>query len=204
MTELLDRPATIERDQSVADYSRVPVSAENFEAADIPTDTFQFDYNKYVEDYEARKIAERLEQLTIIGAKADELAGYIGTEAYEHMKRAYDAYVEPINQRWGEEFDTELIDLLCVLLIKRKDLTLVVRPGTQLFWLDRFKRMIEGIPYAQDELFISEDNDIDDPPRQLHPGRPDKDKIQLHVYTVADSKMKMQQLALTQAIDLAA
>lgn len=194
MTELLDRPIGAE-----AKHPGI-VSPELLVAAGIPTDTYQFDYNNYVEGYEARKTADRLDQLSIIGDKADELSRHIDSDDYDQLKRAFDAYVAPINQAWGAEFDEDILNYLSALLIGHKDITFVIEPKTELFWFDRLKSMVNGIPYDQDEHYIDEDGTE----RQAHPGRPDADKIELRVYTIPDSMVRMRKLALAQSVHLAA
>lgn len=197
MSEL---PTAIEPEKSGGKKRLELLSPEMLEAAGIPNNTFQFDYNGYVEKYEADKAEERSFELRRIAAMSEELDRRRDTDSYANARQAYDDYVHPINRVWGQEFDADLINILAALLILNKDITFVVKPGTELFWFDRLEREIHGIPYDQDEHFIDERKKE----LQAHPGRPDMDSIKLHVYELLDSTAALGQAVLARSINLAA
>lgn len=177
------------------------LSTEELEASNIPADTFQFGYNDYVEKYEASKKDERAMELAAIHAMAKELAKSTSHEEYQERLRTYSEYADPINARWGNEFDNDIINLTQAILIGHKDVTFVVKPGTKLFWYDRLVGEIKGIPYDQDTHYWDDEDQVE---VQAHPGRPDKDRIELHVFELANSASKMSSLALKQTTELAA
>ena len=177
------------------------LSAEALEASNIPADTFQFNYNEYVEKYEASRKDERAMELAAIHAMSKELAKSNSHEEYQERLRTFHEYADPINARWGNEFDNDIINLVQTLLISHKDMTFVIKPGTHLYWYDRLSAEIKGLPYDQDSHYWDNDDEVE---VQAHPGRPDKERINLRVYELADSASKMSSFALKQTTHLAA
>lgn len=177
------------------------ISAADLEALNIPANTFQFDYNNYVEKYEASKKDERAMELAAIHAMTKELAKSDSDGEYQDRLKTYHQYAGPINARWGYEFDDDIINFIQTVLISHKDITFVVRPGTHLYWYDRLIGEIKGRPYDQDEHYWDYD---ENEWAQVHPGRPDKDSIEIHVYEMPDAASKMSALALKQTTELAA
>lgn len=166
------------------------------EFEEIPHNSYIFDYHRYVATYERSKTQERGQLLEEIGRQADELECSIGKPAYMELRRRFDAFVEPINNRWGAEFDRDIIGLITTILILHKDITFVMQSNAELYWYDRLVDQIKGTNPNEDEWF-------EDPNygwQQKHPGRPDKAKIKLRILRLSDEAIEtdsgMQKLEL--------
>ncbi len=202
MPELVKNLPNIELEELEIKQRPRAVSPEDLEAAGISADTFQLDYTNYVEWYEEKKREGRALSLAAIQAMADKLAETNDPAIYARRLQEFNNFADPINQAWGREFDDDIIKYLEVLLIMHKDLTIVMRPGTRLYWYDRLMGEINGKPPEDDAYFqYDEDKGENNNWYQEHPGRPDRPGIKINTYEQPDSTTKMRHLALVRTVE---
>jgi hypothetical protein len=170
------------------------VSAEDLAAKGISEETFQFDYNRYVETYEASKHEERALNLAAIQAMADTLAETEDPNVRSQRSQEFHNFADPINDTWGKEFDRDIINFLEAMLIMHKDLTIVMLPGTQLYWYDKLKNEVYGSPSNHDTYYYVEETGQH---YQDHPGRDDKESIIINTYELPESAVKVGHRALS-------
>lgn len=169
-----------------------------YEFEQIPHNSYVFDYHSYVATYERSKTKERGQLLEEIGRQADELECSSGKPEYIDRRLSFDAFVGPVNSRWGAEFDQDIIRLITTILILHKDITFVMQSNAELYWYDRLVDQIKGTNPNEDEWF-------EDPNyawQQKHPGRPDKAKIKLRILRLSDEATETN--SETQKLELAA
>ncbi|NCU38720.1 hypothetical protein EOL96_06760 [Candidatus Saccharibacteria bacterium] len=136
--------------------------------SDIPDGSFLFDYPSYVKRYEGAKAPERAPELELLKELEAAAEQARGTSDEDAARNTYKRLKDELTERWGGEFDNDIIAFLQALLILHKDITFRMRSKDTLYW---YWRLIESIEGANGE-----------------PGRPDKEAITIRLCKLPTEK----------------